>query len=52
MKCEICGNKITETFLGKIKGTYIKDENGKMHVVCFDCQTKFKTKEDILKEIR
>jgi len=38
--------------MGKIDGTYVKDEHGKLHVICSDCQKKFKTKEEILKNIR
>ena len=49
-KCSICGNKLAETFLGKIKGSYVKNK-GKLVAVCFDCQKKFKTKDEILKEI-
>ena len=52
VKCDICGNKIEELFLKKIKGTYIKDNNGKQRIVCFDCQKKLKTKEDLLKELK
>jgi NAD-dependent SIR2 family protein deacetylase len=33
MKCSKCGNKIEETFLGKIKGTYVKKEP-----ICDNCQ--------------
>ncbi len=51
-KCEICGNKIKELFLGKLKGTYIKDKKGKKHIVCFECQKKFKTKEKILENLK
>lgn len=41
VKCVVCKNKIEETFLGKIKGTYIgKGKNKK--AVCFDCQKKYK----------
>mgnify|MGYP001574561024 CR=1 len=36
MKCEICKEKIEETFLGKIRGTHI----GKK-AVCDKCQKKF-----------
>ncbi len=50
-KCAICGNKITETFLGKIKGSYFK-VNGKLNAVCFECQKKLKTKEEILNKIK
>ncbi len=52
MKCEICGKKIGETFLQKILGTYVKDAKGKKHTVCFECQKQFKTKEEILKNIK
>lgn len=38
-KCDICGNKINELFLGKIEGTYIK-KKGKKRAVCRDCQVK------------
>jgi hypothetical protein len=52
MKCEICGKKIAETFLGKVVGTYVKDAKGKKHLICFECQQKFKKKEDILKNLK
>ena len=48
-KCEICSKKISETFLRKILGTYIKDSKGKKHVICFECQKKFPKKEDLRK---
>jgi len=51
MKCEICKKKVEETFLKKILGTYIKDEKGKKHAVCFECQKKFPTKEELLKQL-
>jgi len=51
MKCEICGNAIETTFLNKMLGTYVKDSKGKLHHVCFECQKKFKSKEEILKAI-
>jgi len=51
MKCEICKKKIEETFLKKILGTYVKDEKGKKHAVCFECQKKFPTKEELLKQL-
>lgn len=43
MKCEICKDKIEETFFGKIKGTHV---NGK--TVCSKCQ---KTQPEKLKEL-
>ena len=52
MKCVICGKSIETTFLNKILGTYIKDKNGKMHPVCFECQKKIKSKEEILKAVK
>ena len=51
MKCDICGKKVEEMFLGKVLGTYIKDEKGKKHIVCFECQKTLKTKEEILKNL-
>ena len=51
MKCNICKNKIQETFLNKIIGTVVKDSKGKKHSICFECQKKFKNKQDILKEL-
>ena len=52
MKCEICSKKIETTFLGKILGTYVKDSKGKMHTVCFECQKKFDSNDEILKAIK
>jgi len=52
MKCTVCGKPIDTTFLGKILGTYVKDRNGKVHPVCFECQKKFDSKEEILKSIK
>lgn len=52
MKCEICGNKVNETFLKKIIGTMTKDEKGKQHYFCFECQKKFHTKDELLKNVR
>lgn len=51
MKCEICSNKIEETFLKKIIGSVVKDKEGKKHYICSECQKKFKTKDEILKHI-
>ncbi len=48
MKCEICGNEIRRTLLGKIVGTVIYDEKGKKHYICNECQSKY-SKEEILK---
>jgi len=51
MKCEICRKRIEETFLKKVLGTYVKDKKGKKHAVCFECQKKFPTKEELLNHI-
>ncbi len=45
MKCELCKAAIEQLFLGKIKGTIIKDAKGKLHTVCFGCQRKFKNEK-------
>jgi len=52
MKCSICHKSIETTFLGKLIGTYVKDSKGKLHSVCFECQKKFASKEEILKAIK
>ena len=52
MKCAICSKSIDTTFLNKIIGTHVKDSKGKHHTVCFECQKKFSSKEDLLKAIK
>ena len=52
MKCGICKKAIAMTFLNKLIGTYIKDEKGKQHAVCFECQQKFPETEDLLKQLK
>jgi hypothetical protein len=52
MKCAICNKSIETTFLKKIIGTYIKNEKGKKLPVCFECQKKFSSKEELLKAIK
>ncbi len=52
MKCEICKKKIEQTFLKKIRGTLVKDEKGKKHYLCSECQKTLKTKENILKSVK
>ena len=52
MKCELCNQKIETTFLSKIIGTVIKDENGKKHFICGNCQNKFENEKDkMIKEL-
>jgi len=34
-----------------VLGTYVKDKKGKKHAVCFECQKKFPTKEELLNHI-
>ncbi len=52
MKCEICSGKIGETFLNKILGTHVRDEAGKKHVICFECQKKFQDKKSVLENLK
>ncbi len=52
MKCEICGKGIATTFLEKLKGTHVKDSKGKLHSVCFECQSKLKDKESLLQQLK
>lgn len=49
MKCDICNQKIEETFLNKILGTMVKKE-GKKHYICSMCQ-KRNTKEEIQEKL-
>ncbi len=51
MKCDICKTTLAMMFLEKIKGTYVKDAKGKLHAVCFDCQKKVGTKEELIKKL-
>ena len=50
MKCDICGKKVQELFLGKPVGTYVYNSKGKKKLVCGDCQKKFR-KEEIKEKI-
>ncbi|MEK6808593.1 MAG: hypothetical protein AABY14_02815 [Nanoarchaeota archaeon] len=51
MKCNICNKKIEETFLGKLKGAFIKKQ-GKRYTICRDCQTQYDNKESLLETIK
>ena len=51
MKCEICKNKIETTFLKKIVGTIVKDEKGKKHSICSNCQSSLKNKNEIIEKL-
>jgi len=50
-KCEVCNEKVGETFLNKAIGTYVKDTNGKKHLVCASCQKHLKDKTTILEKL-
>ncbi len=52
MKCDICSGKIETTFLGKIKGTYVRDASGKQRAACFECQKKLITKDALLDALK
>ncbi|MBS3127243.1 hypothetical protein J4228_03700 [Candidatus Woesearchaeota archaeon] len=52
-KCTICSSKIQEVFLEKLKGTIVrKPGSSKQYQVCFECQKKFKTKEELIEKIK
>jgi len=52
-KCTICNQEIKELFLGKLKGTILKKPGSNKHYpICFSCQKKFPSKEEILKQIK
>jgi len=42
-KCDLCGKKLEETFLGKVNGTAVKVKDGdsnKIKYACPSCQTQ------------
>jgi len=43
-KCDLCKEKIEETFLEKFKGTYI-GRYKKKNIVCNNCQKKYSVEE-------
>lgn len=51
MKCSVCSAKLEETFLKKIVGTQMVVE-GRKKYICPDCQSKLKTKEEIIKNLK
>jgi len=52
MKCSVCGSVIQETFLGKLQGGFVKDANGKRHTVCGVCQERFRSKDELLAQLK
>ncbi|MBI2102679.1 hypothetical protein HYT55_02475 [Candidatus Woesearchaeota archaeon] len=53
VKCSICGSTIQELFLEKIKGTVLhKPGSKKQYPICFECQKKWLTKEELLQQLR
>lgn len=51
-KCNICGNKLKELFLEKVKGGVVyKPGSSKQYMVCFECQKKFSSKEEIIERL-
>lgn len=52
-KCEICGKTIENTFLKKLIGTVVKDQKGKRHAVCNQCQHAVQNdKEEMLQRMK
>lgn len=47
-KCDICGQKVELTFLGKLVGTTMKDSSSKKRLVCNSCQKQY-SKEELIK---
>jgi hypothetical protein len=52
MKCDVCGKKLAQTFLNKIVGAYVKDEKGKKHPVCRECQKLLQSRKKILEKLK
>ena len=48
MRCELCRQSISTTFLNKQVGTMVKDKEGKRHHVCAVCQQKNPAKKALL----
>jgi len=51
-KCEICKEKVGETFLNKVLGSHVKDEKGKKHLICSECQRHLPDKTTILEKLK
>ena len=52
-KCSICGNAIQELFLEKLKGTILRKAGSKkQYHICFECQRKWLTKEELLQHLQ
>ena len=52
VKCTLCNQPIAELFLGKLKGTVVKKKDSKkQYPICFSCQKKYPSKEEILSAI-
>ena len=52
VKCKVTGRHIETTFLGKLLGTYIKDEKGKMYPVSREAQKMYPSKEELFKHFK
>ena len=52
MKCSLCKAPIEETFLEKIRGSYLKDAKGKKYPICAACQATYQNdKDEMLKKL-
>jgi len=52
-KCEICGKRVDETFLGKLKGTSVtikRNDGNKIFYICNECQKTHKNLKEKLAE--
>ena len=45
MECEICDDELEKTFLDKIIGTRVRDEEGTLHIICNECQRDLEMEE-------
>ncbi|MBS3169381.1 hypothetical protein J4210_02755 [Candidatus Woesearchaeota archaeon] len=53
VKCSICGSVVPELFLEKIKGTVLRQPGSKkQYPICFACQKKWPTKEELLAKVK
>jgi len=50
-KCDLCGRKIEETFLGKLEGTMVKVKEGEKNKICYVCPECQKKRKNLKEEL-
>lgn len=53
VSCSLCNMKIAELFLEKLKGTIVKKVGSKkQYPICFACQKKYDSKDELLAALK